>query len=86
MKPISNSDAGWGGALESFYAGQADVYDATRNGLLKGRTTMMKLAVAHLRAGITPKEKGNLVWVDVRVSLYHMLMTITDWWRNWMEH
>jgi betaine lipid synthase len=65
VKPISGSDSGWGGHLESFYAGQADVYDATRKGLLKGRTTMMKLAAAHLRAGITPQEKGNLVWVDV---------------------
>jgi len=65
VKPISESDAGWGGHLESFYAGQADVYDATRKGLLKGRVTMMKLAAAHLRAGITPQEKGNLVWVDV---------------------
>lgn len=65
VKPISGSDAGWGGHLESFYAGQADVYDATRKGLLKGRITMMKLAAAHLRAGITPQEKGTLVWVDV---------------------
>ena len=65
VKPISGTDAGWGGHLESFYAGQADVYDATRRGLLKGRITMMKLAAAHLRAGITPQEKGNLVWVDV---------------------
>jgi betaine lipid synthase len=66
MKPISGSESGWGGQLESFYAGQADVYDATRKGLLKGRITMMKLAAAHLRSGITPHEKGNLVWVDVR--------------------
>jgi hypothetical protein len=65
MKPFSSTDAGWGGALENFYAGQADVYDATRQGLLKGRTTMMKLAVAHLRAGLNNQEKGNLVWVDV---------------------
>lgn len=68
MKPIPGSDTGWGGHLESFYAGQADVYDATRKGLLKGRTTMMKLAAAHLRSGIAPHEKGNLVWVDVRSS------------------
>ena len=85
MKPISNSaaDAGWCGALGSFYADQAGVSDAS---LRKGQTTMMKLALAHLCAGITPKEKGQLVWVDVRVPLYHMLRTVTDWWRNWMEH
>jgi hypothetical protein len=65
MKPIKNSDTGWGGALESFYAGQADVYDTTRQGLLKGRTTMMRLAAAHLSAGLAEKDKGNFVWVDV---------------------
>jgi betaine lipid synthase len=65
VKPFSSAEAGWGGALEGFYAGQADVYDATRQGLLKGRTTMMKLAAAHLYAGLKPREKGNLVWVDV---------------------
>lgn len=65
MKPLPRADSGWGGALERFYEGQADVYDATRQGLLKGRTTMMKLATAHLHAGLKPHEKGNLVWVDV---------------------
>jgi betaine lipid synthase len=68
MKPFSTSEYGWGGALEGFYAGQADVYDATRQGLLKGRTTMMRLAAAHLRSGLGDNEKGNLVWVDVRPS------------------
>jgi hypothetical protein len=76
VKPISNHDSGWGGALEGFYAGQADVYDATRQGLLKGRTTMMKLAAAHLRAGLQKQEKGQLVWVDVIASrLIEMLIT-----------
>ena len=65
VKPFSTSDSGWGGALEGFYSGQADVYDATRQGLLKGRTTMMRLAAAHLSTGSDRQEKGNLVWVDV---------------------
>jgi betaine lipid synthase len=65
VKPFSRSESGWSGALEAFYEGQADVYDATRQGLLKGRTTMMKLAASHLRAGLKAHEKGNLVWVDV---------------------
>jgi betaine lipid synthase len=65
VRPFSSGDSGWGGALEGFYAGQADVYDATRRGLLKGRTTMMKLATSHLRAGLKSQEKGKLVWVDV---------------------
>jgi len=65
VKPFSNSDAGWGGALEGFYAGQADVYDATRKGLLKGRMTMMKLAAAHLRSGVADNDTGRMVWVDV---------------------
>jgi len=65
MKPFGRSNDGWGGALEGFYAGQADVYDATRQGLLKGRTTMMKLAMAHLAAGFKDQDKPGLVWVDV---------------------
>lgn len=65
VKPYSKTESGFGGALEGFYAGQADVYDATRQGLLKGRTTMMKLAAAHLRAGLKGEEQGNWVWVDV---------------------
>ena len=84
MKPFSSSDLGWGGALENFYAGQADVYDATRHGLLKGRTTMMKLAVAHLRAGLAKQEKGNLIWVDVlRIPLGWLTI---DWRWNRLEY
>jgi hypothetical protein len=83
VKPLSNSDSGWGGALESFYAGQADVYDATRHGLLKGRTTMMRLAAAHLSAGLSSKEKGNMVWVDVW-TLKNSSLT-TAWRRNGLE-
>ena len=64
VKPYSKTDSGWGGALEGFYAGQADVYDATRQGLLKGRITMMNLAAAHLRAGLKAQEKGKWVWID----------------------
>ena len=83
MKPFSSSDSGWGGTLENFYAGQADVYDATRQGLLKGRTTMMKLAVAHLRAGLTKQAKGNLIWVDVWIPLGWLTI---DWWWNRLEY
>jgi hypothetical protein len=71
MKPLSSCDSGWGGTLERFYEDQADVYDATRQGLLKGRTTMMKLATAHLRVALKPPEKGNLVWVDVINLAYY---------------
>jgi hypothetical protein len=63
IKPFRATDGGWGGALEGFYAGQADVYDATRKGLLKGRTSMMKLAASHLQAGVKTGEKT--IWVDV---------------------
>jgi betaine lipid synthase len=66
VKPFGVTEGGWGGALEGFYAGQADVYDATRQGLLKGRTTMMKLAASHLKAGVQAGEKGKMVWVDVQ--------------------
>jgi len=55
-------------ALESFYQGQAAVYDATRGTLLQGRVEMLKLAAAQLKfkakqAG-TKQERGR-IWVDV---------------------
>jgi len=61
-------------ALESFYQGQAAVYDATRGTLLQGRIEMLKLAAAQLklkaerekRAG-TKRERG-WIWVDVQFS------------------
>lgn len=66
IKPFWRTEGGWEGALEGFYAGQADVYDATRHGLLKGRTAMMRLAASHLKSGIKSGEKGKMVWVDVK--------------------
>ncbi|KAJ1941696.1 hypothetical protein FBU59_003427, partial [Linderina macrospora] len=51
------------GRLDAFYEGQADVYDATRGGLLRGRTTMLKLVAAELRSRVHRGDKP--VWVDV---------------------
>lgn len=59
--------------LDAFYQGQADVYDATRTHLLKGREDMLQLMASHLKAqpilanahtrngaGMKPK-----IWVDI---------------------
>ena len=58
-------------ALESFYQGQAAVYDATRGTLLQGRIEMLKLAAAQLKFKAeqekrdgTKRERG-WIWVDV---------------------
>ncbi|KAK9463043.1 uncharacterized protein V1516DRAFT_671814 [Lipomyces oligophaga] len=56
-------------ALESFYQGQASIYDITRSTLLQGREMMLELAAAHLDsktsfsavAGSKPKP----VWIDI---------------------
>lgn len=59
------------GALESFYQGQAAIYDATRGTLLQGRVEMLKLAMAQLNFKAEKKEftkekkPGGLIWVDV---------------------
>lgn len=55
-------------ALESFYSSQADAYDVTRAGLLKGRENMLSLAAAQLRfrEGREDMPKRR-IWVDVRV-------------------
>ncbi|KAJ2556655.1 hypothetical protein EV175_001857 [Coemansia sp. RSA 1933] len=48
--------------LNAFYEGQASVYDVTRDRLLRGRKTMLRLCAAEL--GRRNGGKG-LVWVDV---------------------
>jgi betaine lipid synthase len=54
-------------ALESFYKAQADVYDASRKLLLRGREDMLGLAAAQLKykteKGAFDKKKP--IWVDV---------------------
>ena len=40
FKPISNKTGAQSERLDSFYQGQSELYDATRGGLLKGRTTV----------------------------------------------
>lgn len=58
-------------ALESFYQGQAAIYDATRGTLLQGRVEMIKLAAAQLNFKaekeefMNEKRPGSLIWVDV---------------------
>ncbi|KAJ7733754.1 hypothetical protein DFH07DRAFT_132329 [Mycena maculata] len=51
--------------LNKFYSGQADVYDTTRNGLLRGRNTMLSLSAAHLRALRASSPQKRLVWIDI---------------------
>ncbi|KAK9467363.1 hypothetical protein V1512DRAFT_270587 [Lipomyces arxii] len=45
-------------ALESFYQGQASIYDVTRSRLLQGRETMLQLSAAHIIA-------KDPVWIDI---------------------
>jgi betaine lipid synthase len=51
--------------LVKFYRGQAEVYDSTRNVLLRGRDTMLSLSVAHLRHLREASPTKRFVWVDI---------------------
>ncbi|KAJ7684396.1 hypothetical protein DFH06DRAFT_1155529 [Mycena polygramma] len=51
--------------LDKFYEGQAEVYDATRGGLLRGRKTMIALSGSHLHVLRAAAPNARLVWVDV---------------------
>lgn len=61
--------------LDSFYAGQADVYDDTRAYLLKGRETMLQLVASHVKhqdqeGMVTPSVQAGgarkpRIWVDI---------------------
>ncbi|KAF7315360.1 hypothetical protein MIND_00050600 [Mycena indigotica] len=63
IRPIPGRDQK--SRLDEFYAGQALVYDSTRNGLLRGRRTMLGLSAAHLRALRAKSPEKRLVWVDI---------------------
>lgn len=68
IKPfLSSTSASQQDSLDSFYTGQADVYDATRAHLLKGRETMLQLLAAHLKAQPGPVGRGAKpkIWVDI---------------------
>ncbi|GAA5964164.1 hypothetical protein JCM3765_005359 [Sporobolomyces pararoseus] len=53
------------GRLNSFYEGQASIYDKTRAKLLRGRSTMLRLSAAHLREQRKKNPSKKLVWVDI---------------------
>ncbi|KAJ7594816.1 hypothetical protein C8J56DRAFT_927718 [Mycena floridula] len=63
LRPIGGVDQKT--RLEKFYKGQAEVYDATRHGLLRGRKTMLKLSAAHIRVLQKSTRKSRLIWVDI---------------------
>lgn len=70
LKPFTNpSEKGSAGgqqdALESFYKGQAAIYDSTRAWLLRGREEMLALAAAQLRLKNEREGFRKRVWVDV---------------------
>lgn len=53
--------------LDKFYGSQAEIYDATRGRLLKGREEMLRLTASHLKDQLERGEWSGkkLVWVDV---------------------
>ncbi|EKM51071.1 uncharacterized protein PHACADRAFT_165696 [Phanerochaete carnosa HHB-10118-sp] len=65
FRPIGKKEADQRQRLDSFYAGQADVYDATRHRLLRGRQTLLRLCAAHIRHMKKENPTKPLVWVDI---------------------
>lgn len=69
FKPVKGSSQSE--HLDSFYTAQADIYDATRTALLKGRETMLQLAAAELKARyeVMPSSPNLMrqprIWVDL---------------------
>ncbi|KAK9452997.1 hypothetical protein V1511DRAFT_463368 [Dipodascopsis uninucleata] len=60
LKPFTNvTNADQQAQLESFYQGQASVYDLTRSKLLQGREEMLQLVAAHTA------NKKNIMWIDI---------------------
>jgi hypothetical protein len=44
---------------------KADVYDTTRSGLFRGRNTMLRLSVSHLRTLRAMNPSQRHIWVDI---------------------
>ncbi|KAI5781495.1 hypothetical protein EDC01DRAFT_619620 [Geopyxis carbonaria] len=71
-------------ALESFYKGQAAIYDATRAKLLRGREEMLALAAAQIE--LKNKREGfrKRVWVDIgggtgyNIEILNKYLSVTD--------
>ncbi|KAI8320008.1 hypothetical protein GQ54DRAFT_313067, partial [Martensiomyces pterosporus] len=51
--------------LDAFYEGQADVYDSTRGGLLRGRKTMLRLCAGELSKRMAQAQGSAPIWVDI---------------------
>ncbi|GAA5990341.1 hypothetical protein JCM10908_007325 [Rhodotorula pacifica] len=64
FRPLGKSSS-QEGRLTEFYRGQATIYDKTREKLLRGRTTMLKLSAAHLREVRRKNPNKKLVWLDI---------------------
>lgn len=91
LKPHTTvSTNGQRDALESFYSSQADAYDVTRAGLLKGREDMLCLAAAQLRFREAREDMPkHRIWVDVRLPHTKMAIPLNlaiDWWWHWIQH
>lgn len=73
---------------------QADVYDATRRRLLRGREDMLALVAAQLEFKAKDNDCGHVkpTWVDVgvlqpcrvRQRLCHFLTKLLDWGWDWI--
>jgi len=63
LKPIGNH-ADQRSRLDSFYKDQAEVYDATRGRLLRGRLTMLRLTAGQLRKQMDDTSRKP-IWVDI---------------------
>ncbi|KAK7057273.1 hypothetical protein R3P38DRAFT_3384712 [Favolaschia claudopus] len=64
--------------LDNFYQGQADVYDTTRNGLLRGRNTMLALSAAHLKSIRSAEPGKRLVWIDMGGGTGHNIELMNE--------
>ncbi|ORX59384.1 S-adenosyl-L-methionine-dependent methyltransferase [Hesseltinella vesiculosa] len=66
FKPLGKHD-NHQSRLESFYQDQASIYDRTRDSLLRGRRTMLKLSAAHLKSQLANGTYGNRkpIWIDL---------------------
>lgn len=67
--------------LDKFYGSQAEIYDATRGRLLRGREDMLRLTASHLKDQLARGEwEGKkLVWVDIGGGTGYNIEQMSDY-------
>ncbi|KAI8380989.1 uncharacterized protein BYT42DRAFT_494036 [Radiomyces spectabilis] len=81
FKPLGDHGANLQNRLESFYRDQANIYDASRGSLLRGRKTMLRLCSAQLKEQLAQQTGAKIkpVWIDLGGGTGWNIEQMNEW-------